>query len=137
MKGGLYMAKKRRKKKKGTGKIVFLSLVIAACLVVIFMLSKGHIVDTVKDKVTEKVVEQAAQQVIEKALESAGEPQAAEKAKEIVANMDEEDKEQAQEIIGKYANSQTVSDCMEIVEDGINEESIGEVQQYLEVGKRT
>ena len=60
MKGGLYMAKKRRKKKKGTGKIVFLSLVIAACLVVIFMLSKGHIVDTVKDKVTEKVVEQAA-----------------------------------------------------------------------------
>ena len=55
MKGGLYMAKKRRKKKKGTGKIVFLSLVIAACLVVIFMLSKGHIVDTVKDKVTEKV----------------------------------------------------------------------------------
>ncbi|MDE7021887.1 MAG: hypothetical protein K2P23_13465, partial [Lachnospiraceae bacterium] len=59
-------------------------------------------------------------------------PQAAEKAKEIVANMDEEDKEQAQEIIGKYANSQTVSDCMEIVEDGINEESIGEVQQYLE-----
>lgn len=73
-----------------------------------------------------------AQQVIERALENAGDPQAAEKAKEIVANMEEEDKEQAQEIISKYADSQTIADCMEIVGDGINADSIEEVQQYLE-----
>lgn len=30
------MAKKRRKRKKGVGKIIFLSLVIVLCLVVIF-----------------------------------------------------------------------------------------------------
>ena len=126
------MARRRRKKKKGMGTIVFLSLVIALCLMVIFALGKGNIMDTVKDKVTEKVTEQVAQQVIERALENAGDPQAAEKAKEIVANMEEEDKEQALEIIIKYADSQTFAVCMEIVGDGINSDSIEEVQQYLE-----
>lgn len=122
------MSKKRKKKKKGIGMIVFLSLVIAGCLVFIFFLGKGYLTDAVKSKVTEKV----AEQVFEKALESAGDPEAAEKAKQIVANMDEEDKKQAEEIISKYADSETISDCMEIVGDGINSESIEQVQQYLE-----
>ena len=84
--------------------------------------------DAVKSKVTQKV----AEQVFEKALESAGDPEAAEKAKQIVANMDEADKKQAEEIITKYADSETISDCMEIMQDGVNSESLGQVQQYLE-----
>lgn len=122
------MSKKRRKKKKGIGMIVFLSLVIVGCLVVIFLIGKGAVADAVKSKIAETVTEQ----VFEQALESIGDPQAAEKAKEIVANMDEEDKKQAEEIIEKYANGQTISDCMDIVGDGIDSESIAEVQQYLE-----
>ena len=46
--------------------------------------------------------------------------------------MDAEDKKQAEEIIGKYADSETLSDCMDIVKDGVNAESIAQVQQYLE-----
>ena len=126
------MSKRRIKKKKGSGAVVFLSLVILGCLVVIFFLGKGYIKDAVKAKVTEKVAEQVTQQVFEEVLKSAGDPQAAQKAKEMVTNMEEEDKKQTEEIIGKYADTQTLSDCMEIVEDGINSESIAQVQQYLE-----
>ncbi|MCM1039400.1 MAG: hypothetical protein NC434_08755 [Ruminococcus sp.] len=122
------MSKKRRKKKKGLGMIVFLSLVILCCLVFIFFLAKGYLTEAVKSKVTEKV----AEQVLEKAFESAGDPQAAEKARQIVADMDEEDKKQAEEIIGKYADGETISDCMDIMEGGVNSESIAEVRQYLE-----
>ena len=122
------MSGKRRKKKKGMGMILFLSLLIVGCLVIIFFIGKGYLMDAVKSKVTEM----AAEQIFEKALESAGDPQAAEKAKQIVANMDEEDKKQAEEIIGKYADSETLSDCMDIVKDGVNSESISQVQQYLE-----
>ena len=122
------MSRKRRKKKKGMGMILFLSLLIAGCLVIIFFIGKGYLMDAVKSKVTEM----AAEQIFETALESVGDPQAAEKAKEIVANMDEEDKKQAEEIIGKYADSETLSDCMDIVKDGVNSESIAQVQQYLE-----
>ena len=46
--------------------------------------------------------------------------------------MEAEDKKQAEEIIGKYADSETLSDCMDIVKDGVNAESIAQVQQYLE-----
>ena len=122
------MSKRNRKKKKGMGMIIFLSLLIAGCLVIIFFIGKGYLTDAVKSKVTEM----AAEQIFEKALESAGDPEAAEKAKQIVANMDAEDKKQAEEIIGKYADSETLSDCMDIVKDGVNAESIAQVQQYLE-----
>ena len=46
--------------------------------------------------------------------------------------MEEADKQKAEEIIGKYADSETLSDCMEILGDGINEDSLGEIREYLE-----
>lgn len=127
----------RRKKRKGTGKIVFLSFLIVACLVVLFMLMKGTfmketITGGIKSAVTRKVTETVMEQAIQKSLESSGDPQAAEKAKEIVGGMEEADKKEAETIIEKYADTETLSDCMEIVGDGVNEESLAEVQEYLQ-----
>lgn len=128
-----------RKKKRGMGKIFFLCLLIVCCLFVLAGLVKGTLFErsgsvlpqAVTDKVTEKVTEKVMEQAVEKALESSGDPDAAAKAKEVIQNMDEEDKEKAQEIIGKYADGDTISDCMEIVGDGINQESMAEVEEYL------
>lgn len=122
------------------GKIFFLCLLIVCCLFVLVGLVKGTLFErsgsllpqAVTDKVTEKVTEKVMEQAVEKALESSGDPDAAAKAKEVIQNMDEEDKEKAQEIIGKYADGDTISDCMEIVGDGINQESMAEVEQYLQ-----
>lgn len=122
------------------GKIFFLCLLIVCCLFVLVGLVKGTLFErsgsllpqAVTDKVTEKVTETVMEQAVEKALESSGDPNAAAKAKEVIQNMDEEDKEKAQEIIGKYADGDTISDCMEIVGDGINQESMAEVEQYLQ-----
>ena len=72
------------------------------------------------------------EQAVKQALESAGDPQAAEKAQEIVNNMDETDKQKAEEIIDRYADSDTISDVMEIVGDGVDSESLSEVQEYLQ-----
>ena len=72
------------------------------------------------------------EQVVQKALESSGNPQAAAKAKEIVGNMEEADKQEAEAILEKYADSETLSDCMEIVGDGINSETVTQVQEYLQ-----
>ncbi len=128
---------RRRKKKKGMGKIIFLCLLIAVCLVILSGLIKGTfpkrtITDGIKSAVTEKVTEKVMEQVVQKALESSGDPQAAAKAKEIVGGMEESDKKEAEAIIEKYADSETLSDCMEIVEDGVNSESIAQVQEYLQ-----
>lgn len=122
------------------GKIFFLCLLIVCCLFVLVGLVRGTLFErsgsllpqAVTDKVTEKVTETVMEQAVEKALESSGDPNAAAKAKEVIQNMDEEDKEKAQEIIGKYADGDTISDCMEIVGDGINQESMAEVEQYLQ-----
>lgn len=122
------------------GKIFFLCLLIVCCLFVLVGLVKGTLFErsgsilpqAVTDKVTEKVTEKVMEQAVEKALESSGDPDAAAKAKEVIQNMDEEDKEKAQEIIGKYADGDTISDCMEIVGDGINQESMAEVEEYLQ-----
>lgn len=122
------------------GKIFFLCLLIVCCLFVLVGLVKGTLFErsgsilpqAVTDKVTEKVTEKVMEQAVEKALESSGDPNAAAKAKEVIQNMDEEDKEKAQEIIGKYADGDTISDCMEIVGDGINQESMAEVEEYLQ-----
>ena len=46
--------------------------------------------------------------------------------------MEEADKQKAEEIIEKYADSDTLSDCLEIVSDGVNEESLEEIKNYLE-----
>ena len=90
------------------------------------------ITDGVKSAVTEKVTEKVMEQVVQKALESSGNPQAAAKAKEIVGNMEEADKQEAEAILEKYADSETLSDCMEIVGDGINSETVTQVQEYLQ-----
>lgn len=124
--------KKRRRKKKGYGMIVFLSLLIIACIVVIVGLASGKLTDKVKTVVKEKVTQEVMEQAVQKALESSGDPQAAQKAKEIVDNMEESDKQKAEEIIEKYADSDTLSDCLEMVSDGVNEESIAQVRDYLE-----
>ncbi len=128
---------RRGKRKKGTGKIVFLSFFILVCLIVLIGLVKGvfptdKITGGIKSAVTKKVTETVMEQAVQKALESTGDPQAAEKAKEIVDNMEETDKKEAEAIIGKYADSETISDCLEIVGDGVNSESIAEVQEYLQ-----
>lgn len=125
------MSKRGKKKKKGMGIVIFLSLVIVVCAVVLIGLVRGNLVDGIKSAVTEKVTEQVMEQVFEKALESAGDPQAAAKAKEIVNNMDESDKKEAEAIIEKYADGDTISDVMDIVGDGVNSESISQVEQYL------
>ncbi|MBD5516629.1 MAG: hypothetical protein HDR06_18855 [Lachnospiraceae bacterium] len=45
--------------------------------------------------------------------------------------MDESDKKEAEAIIEKYADGDTISDVMDIVGDGVNSESISQVEQYL------
>lgn len=127
----------RRKKKKGIGTIVLLCLLITACLVVLFVLVKGNFMKEtigggIKSAVTRKVTETVMEQAVQKTLESSGDPQAAEKAKEIVGSMEETDKKAAETIIEKYADSETLSDCLEIVGDGVNKESLSEVQAYLQ-----
>lgn len=124
--------KNKHRRKKGYGKIVFLSLLIIACIMVIIGLANGSLTSKVESVVKEKVTQQVMEQTLQKALESTGDPQAAQKAKEIVADMEETDKQKAEEIIGKYADSDTLSDCMEIVSDGVNEESLAKVREYLE-----
>lgn len=124
--------RKKRRKKKGYGTIVFLSLLIIACIAVIIGIANGSLTNKVKTAVKEKVTQEVMEQAVQKALESSGDPQAAEKAKEIVNNMEEADIQKAEEIIEKYADSDTLSDCMEIVSDGVTEESLKEVRDYLE-----
>lgn len=125
------MSRRGKKKKKGMGIVIFLSLVIVVCVVVLIGLVRGNLADGIKSAVTEKVTEQVMEQAFQKALESAGDPQAAAKAKEIVSNMDESDKKEAEAIIEKYADGDTISGVMDIVGDGVNSESISQVEQYL------
>jgi hypothetical protein len=151
----VFMSRNRRKKKSGMGTVIALGLVIVACVVVIMGLSLetrdvgglsekfssfgalvkessiGNLSDGVKAAATEKVTEKVLEKTVQQALESAGDSEAASKAKEIVKNMDKEDKETAEGIIGKYADGDTISDCLDIVGDGINSESVKEVEQYL------
>lgn len=126
-----------KKKKSGVGKIIFLCLLIAVCLVILAGLVKGSflrdaVTEGIKSAVTKKVTETVMEQAVQKVLESSGDPQAAARAKEIVDNMEESDKKEAEAIIEKYADSETLSGCLEIVGDGINSESIAEVQEYLQ-----
>lgn len=123
---------RKRKKKKGTGKIVVLSLIIVVSVLILVSLVKGTLGNGVKHVVVEKATEQIMEQAVQKALESSGDPQAAAKAKEIVSNMDEADKQQAEEIIEKYADTEALSDCMDIVSEGVTDESIAEVEEYLQ-----
>ena len=107
------------------------------CLVVLAGLVSGvfptdKLTGRIKSAVTKKVTETVMEQAVQKALESTGDSQAAEKAKEIVGSMEEADKKEAEAIIEKYADSETIADCLEIVGDGVNRESIAEVKEYLQ-----
>lgn len=126
------MSRRGKKKKKGIGMIIFLSLVIIVCIIIIIGIARGTFTDGLKTAVTRKVAEQVMEQTFQKVLESSGDPQAADKAKEIVDNMDESDKKAAEAIIEKYADGDTVSDVINIVGDGVNSESIEEVKEYLQ-----
>lgn len=123
---------RRRKKKKGLIPVIFLGLLIGVCIVVGVSYASGSLTKTVKHAVTKKVSETVMEQAVKQALESTGDTQAVEKAQEIVDNMDEGDKQKAEEIIERYADSDTLSDVMEIVGDGVNSESLSEVKQYLQ-----
>lgn len=123
---------RKQKKKKGTGKIVVLSLIIVVSVLILVGLLIGTLGNDVKHVVVEKATEQIMEQAVQKALENSGDPQAAAKAKEIVSNMDEADKQQAEEIIEKYADTDALSDCMDIVSEGVTDESIAEVEEYLQ-----
>lgn len=131
----------RRRKKKGMGKIIFLSILIVVCLIVLSGLVSGvfstdKLTGGIKSAVTKKVTETVMEQAVQKALESSGNPQAAEKAKEIVGNMEESDKKEAEAIIGKYADSETISDCLEIMGDGVNSESINPSRRFRNICRR-
>lgn len=109
-----------------------LLLVIVVCVIVLIGLVSGSFKDRIQSAVTGKVTEQFMEQAIRKALESSGDPEAAAKAKEIVDSIDEEDKKAAEEIIGKYANQDTVSDLIDIAGGGINSESVEPIKDYLQ-----
>lgn len=126
------MSRGRKKKKKGVGTIVMLLLVIVVCVIVLIGLVSGSFKDGIQSAVTGKVTEQFMEQAIRKALESSGDPEAAAKAKEIFDSIDEEDKKAAEEIIGKYAKQDTVSDLIDIAGGGINSESVEQIKDYLQ-----
>ena len=117
---------RRKKKKKGIIPVVILGFLLGICIVVVIGFASGSLTGTdeqtmtqkvsktVKKAVTKKVSETVMEQAVKQALESTGEPEATEKAKEIVDNMDEGDKEKAQR-----------------VRDGGDGDSISEVKEYL------
>lgn len=132
--------RKRRKKKTGAGTIFFLSLLIAAgCFVLLGLTNeafaekiKGLTIEKVQEKAEEKVAEQVLEQVVVQALESTGDPEAAKKAKEIVNNIDEEDKQKVVEMVGKYVNEDTLSDVKDMIDEGINGEAVSEIKEHLQ-----
>ena len=126
------MSRGRKKKKKSIGTIIILLLVIVVCVIVLIGLVSGSFKDSIQSAVTGKVTEQFMEQAIRKALESSGDPEAAAKAKEIVDSIDEADKKAAEEIIGKYANQNTVSDLIDIAGGGINSDSVEQIKDYLQ-----
>ncbi len=126
------MSKKRKKKKKGVGTVVLLSLLIIVCVICLRTLVRGAFADGIKSAVAGKVTETVMEQAIQAALESSGDPEAAARAKEIVADMDEADKKEAEAIVEKYANEETVSAIKDMMESGINSESVSQVVDYLQ-----
>ena len=126
------MSRGRKKKKKSIGTIIILLLVIVVCVIVLIGLVSGSFKDSIQSAVTGKVTEQFMEQAIRKALESSGDPEAAAKAKETVDSIDEADKKAAEEIIGKYANQNTVSDLIDIAGGGINSDSVEQIKDYLQ-----
>ena len=57
--------------------------------------------------------------------------EAADKAKEILESFDEEDRQEAKEMIGKYVNKDTISDVTDMISDGLNGETVSEMKEYL------
>lgn len=126
------MSKRRKKKKPGLGAVILLALLVIVCAIVLIGLVRGNLADSIKSAVNRKVTEQIMEQTIQKALESSGNPDAAAKAKEIVNSMDEEDMREAEAIVQKYAEGDTLSDLVNIAGNGINNETIEQIQEYLQ-----
>lgn len=128
--------RRRRRKKTGAGTIFWLSLLIVAGCVVLFGLTNEGFAEKLKglttDKVKAKAEEEVLEQVLEQVLQSVGEPEAAEKAKEIMDNFDEADRQKAEEMIGKYVNKDTISDVVDMIEEGVNGETADAVKDYLQ-----
>lgn len=114
------------------GTVIFLALLVIVCAMVLIGLVRGNLTDSLKSAVNRKVTEQVMEQAIQEALERSGDPQAAAKAKEIVGSMDEADRKEAEAIVEKYANGDTLSDLANIVGNGINNESVEQVKEYLQ-----
>lgn len=126
------MSKRRKKKKQGMGAVILLALVVIVCAVVLIGLVRGNLTDSIKSAVNRKVTEQVMEQAIQKALESSGDPDAAAKAKEIVSSIDEEDMREAEAIVQKYADGDTLSDLVSIAGNGVNNETIEQVKEYIQ-----
>ena len=122
---------RRRKKRKGMGTVVFLALVIVVCAIVLGGLVRGGFTDNIKSAINEKMTEQVLEQAVLQALENSGYPEASAKAKEIVGSMDEAAKKEATEIVQKYADKDTLSDLVNIMDDGINSDSVEQLKEYL------
>lgn len=112
--------------------MVLLLFVIAVCVITLIGLTQGSLADGVKSAVNKKVTEKVMEQAIQKTLESSGDPQAAAKAKEIIDSIDEADKQEVEAIIEKYADSDTLSDVMAIMGNGINRESLEQAAEYMQ-----
>lgn len=126
------MSKRGKKKKPGLGTVILLALVVIVCAIVLIGLVRGKLTDGIKSAVSRKVTEQVMEQTIQKALESSGDPDAAAKAKEIVNSIDEEDMREAEAIIQQYADGDTLSDLVNIAGNGINNETIDQIKEYLQ-----
>ena len=126
------MSKRGKKKKPGLGTVILLAIVVIVCAIVLIVLVRGNLTDGIKSAVSRKVTEQVMEQTIQKALESSGDPDAAAKAKEIVNSIDEEDMREAEAIIQQYADGDSLSDLVNIAGNGINNETIDQIKEYLQ-----
>lgn len=126
------MSKRGKKKKPGLGTVILLAIVVIVCAIVLIVLVRGNLTDGIKSAVSRKVMEQVMEQTIQKALESSGDPDAAAKAKEIVNSIDEEDMREAEAIIQQYADGDSLSDLVNIAGNGINNETIDQIKEYLQ-----
>lgn len=128
-------SRKRRKRKTGAGTVFFLSLLIVAGCIVLFYLTNESFAEKLKGMTTEKLKakaeEEILEQVLEQVIESTGDPEAAEKAKEILDNIDKEDLRKAEEMIGKYVNKDTISDVTDMIGEGIDREAVSEMKDYV------
>lgn len=125
------MSGKRRKKRSGRGTVFLLVLIIIVGLAILLALGKDYLFDGMKNKVKDIISEQVTEKALENIFRELDDSEAAEKAKEIINTMGEEDKEELKNIVGKYANKETVSEVIEMIGSG-TESSLEQAKEYLE-----